>query len=212
MSTETHPNAKDLLPLNEKWAEIVKSEDPTFFERLAAEKQRPKVLWIGCSDSRVPETTICNCNLGDIFTHRNIANMVSRTQDCGLAVIQYAVDSLLVEDIVVVGHTKCGGVEAAWLASREPTIPTATPLQRWLVPLIDLSKQLGLDRLPLEDKEKALRILTEENARRQVYHIYNLPTVQDAWNRGQKVFLHAWVFQMETGTLVDVSGPFPIEK
>jgi hypothetical protein len=112
--------------------------------------------------------------------------MVPNADDCGLAVIQYAVDTLLVEHsewlvkfshlicphmaaaVVVVGHTKCGGVEAAWLTSREPVIPTDTPLQRWLVPLINLSKELGLNRLPIGDKEKALRILTEENARRQV--------------------------------------------
>ncbi|KAJ7277395.1 hypothetical protein C8J57DRAFT_1504234 [Mycena rebaudengoi] len=105
--------------------------------------------------------------------------------------------------VVVGGHTKCGGVEAAWLTSREPFIPTDTPLDRWLVSLINLSKELGLNRLPIEDKNKALRILTEENARRQVHHIFNLRTVQEAWNRGQKVSLHAWVFQMETGTLVD---------
>jgi carbonic anhydrase len=131
----------------------------------------------------------------------------------------------------VVGHTKCGGVEAAWLASREPSVPADTPLQRWLLPLIALSKELHLDKYPLADKDKALRILTEENARRQVsviiprgrwcdstdipmevFHLSKLRTVQDAWNRGQRVYLHAWVFQMETGLLVDVSGPFPIEK
>ncbi|KAJ7282227.1 carbonic anhydrase [Mycena rebaudengoi] len=211
MSTPT-PSAKDLLSRNAAWAQRIKSEDPTYFERLAAEKQHPKVLWIGCADSRVPETTICDCHLGDIFTHRNIANMVSNADDCGLAVIQYAVDTLLVEHIVVVGHTKCGGVEAAWLTSREPVIPTDTPLQRWLVPLINLSKELGLNRLPIGDKDKALRILTEENARRQVRLCSEVVQGPDAWNCGHKVFVHAWVFQMETGTLVDVSGPFPIES
>ncbi|KAJ7437225.1 carbonic anhydrase [Mycena galericulata] len=203
------PSAKQLLPRNADWANKIKSVDPDYFVRLASQKQHPKVLWIGCADSRVSETTICNCTLGDIFTHRNIANMVTHPDDCGQAVIQYAVDSLIVEDIVVVGHTKCGGVEAAWLASREPIVPTDTPLQRWLVPLINLSKELHLDRVPIEDKDKALRILTEENARRQVYNLSNLRTIRDAWNRGQKIDLRAWVFQMETGLLLDVSGPFP---
>ncbi|KAJ7169292.1 carbonic anhydrase [Mycena crocata] len=200
------PTAKQLLPQNASWAKSVKSVDPQFFVRLAAEKQHPKVLWIGCADSRVPETTICGCTLGDIFTHRNIANMVCPSDDGARAVVEYAVGSLLVEDIVVVGHTKCGGIEAAWLASREPAVPATTPLQRWLLPLVQLSKALHLDKFPIEQKEKALRILTEENCGRQVFQLSQLKSVQDAWNRGQHISLHPWVFEMETGLLVDVSA------
>ncbi|KAJ7471022.1 carbonic anhydrase [Mycena latifolia] len=208
--SHTTPTAKQLLPRNAAWAKEIRSADPDYFVRLAAEKQHPKVLWIGCADSRVPETTICDCTLGDIFTHRNIANMVNHpADDCSQAVVQYAVDSLLVEDIVVVGHTKCGGVEAAWLASREPVFPTDTHLQRWLVPLIQLSKELHLNEIPIEEKEKALRMLTEANARRQAYHLSNSRTVQNAVSRGQQISLHAWVFEMETGLLVDISASIP---
>ncbi|KAJ7227592.1 carbonic anhydrase [Mycena haematopus] len=206
--TMTHqtPSAPELLSRNAAWARDITSHDPTYFARLAAEKQHPKVLWIGCADSRVPETTVCACTLGDIFTHRNIANMVAQpNNDNSLSVIEYAVDSLHVEAIIVVGHTTCGGVEAAWVASKDSAIPNQTPLQRWLVPLIKLSVELGLNKYPIEEKAKALRILTEENARRQVQYISTLPTIQDALRRGQKVSLQAWVFEMETGTLVDVS-------
>ncbi|KAF8199375.1 carbonic anhydrase [Mycena galopus ATCC 62051] len=214
--THQTPSARELLARNAVWAKQITSSDPAYFARLAAEKQHPKVLWIGCADSRVSETTICACKLGDIFTHRNIVNMVAYPDnDCSLSVIQYAVDTLLVEDIVVVGHTACGGVEAAWLASKEPSgFPgpshkSTTPLTRWLAPLIALSTELGLNNYPDGEKAKALRILTEENARRQVRHISTLPKVQAAVSRGQKLSLNAWVFQMETGTLVNVGGPVP---
>ncbi|KAJ6545480.1 carbonic anhydrase [Mycena capillaripes] len=210
MSRNT-PNAQELRARNAAWARKITLQDPDYFPTLAAEKQHPKVLWIGCADSRLSETTICNCMLGDIFTHRNIANMVSPTEDNTLAVIEYAIEHLHVEDIVVVGHTKCGGVEAAWLASRDAITPTKTPLERWLVPLIELSRFLGLNKLPLEDKEKALRILMEENVKRQVEYIASLPMYQEA-KRVQILSLHSWVFHMETGTLVDVHASVPHHK
>ncbi|KAJ6450797.1 carbonic anhydrase [Mycena sanguinolenta] len=206
--THQTPTVKELLARNATWARDITAANPNYFPQLAAEKQHPKVLWIGCADSRVSETTICACTLGDIFTHRNIANLVGNSQnDCTLSVIEYAVDSLLVEDIVVVGHTSCGGVEAAWIASRAPgAIPTQTPLQSWLAPLVQYSIDLGLNKYPIEEKAKALRLLTEANARRQVQYISALPTIQAAFRRGQKILLHAWVFEMETGRLLDVSN------
>ncbi|KAJ7138304.1 carbonic anhydrase [Mycena epipterygia] len=205
------PSAQDLLPRNAAWAQQIEANDPGYFPCLAAKAQQPKVLWIGCADSRVPETTICDCTLGDLFTHRNIANMVVASDDSAQAVILHAVESLRVEDIVVVGHTQCGGVEAALAAAREqaavatrapkPVVPADAPLSRWLVPLVQVAKDLGLHLSQLGE-EAALRQLAEENIRRQVVNLSNLRTVQDA---DPRVRLSGWLFEMETGRLVDVS-------
>ncbi|KAJ7099743.1 putative carbonic anhydrase protein [Mycena epipterygia] len=205
----TTPTAKDLLVRNATWAHEITTADPTYFTRLASEKQHPKVLWIGCADSRTSETTICKCTLGDIFTHRNIANMMGDADHNSGAVIEYAVDNLQVEDIVVVGHTKCGGVEAAWLMSRDPDFRAYTQLQRWLLPLVYLSKEFHFNEVPIEEKDKALRDLAEANVRRQVSLLSHSTTVRDARKRGQEVRLHAWIFEMETGVLVDVGAQFP---
>ncbi|KAJ7787865.1 carbonic anhydrase [Mycena olivaceomarginata] len=179
---------------------------PISFPRL--ESQSPKVLWIGCVDSRVPETTICDCTLGDILTHRNMANIVTPADDSTQAVIQFAVEKLNVRDIVVVGHSRCGGVTAAWRLSKEPVVPTDTPVQRWLFPLIALSKELELDQMAPEDKVKAVQILTRENVKRQVLNISNHKSVRDAWaTAGRTLQIHGWLFQMETAGLVEVTGP-----
>ncbi|KAF7367170.1 Carbonic anhydrase [Mycena sanguinolenta] len=197
------PRAQELLGGNA-------SANPNYFPQLTAEKQHPKVLWIGCADSRVPETTICGCSLGDILAYSNLANQVAHTEnDCGLSVIQYAVETLHVKDIVVVGHTSCDAVEAAWLSSKLPhdrRHPAEKPLQRWLAPLARLSIELGLNLYPMEEKHKAVRMLTEENARRQAHYISSLPIVQvgSRW-APLGVDVHAWVFEMETGKLIDIT-------
>ncbi|KAF8143547.1 carbonic anhydrase [Mycena galopus ATCC 62051] len=208
----TPPRASELLPRNAEWARRTANTDPDFIGGLKS--QGPRVLWIGCVDSRVPEATICDCTPGDILTHRNMANIVTPDDESAQAAIQFAVESLRVQDIVVVGHSMCGGVTEAWRLSRKPVVPTDTPIQRWLRPLIALSKELGLDQLALEDRAKAVRILTEENVRRQVSNISNHKSVQDAWDKenlagGRKLQIHGWLFQMETAVLVDVTGPFP---
>ncbi|KAJ6522195.1 hypothetical protein DFH09DRAFT_1330674 [Mycena vulgaris] len=125
--------------------------------------------------------------------------------DNTLTVIQYAIESLYVQDTVFIGQTKFGGVEAAWLASREPITPTETPLQRWLSPLIEISRVLGLDILPLEEKEKALRFLMQENFNWQVEYILSLPVYQEAKERGQILAVHAWAFEMKVGTVLQIS-------
>ncbi|KAJ7439584.1 carbonate dehydratase, partial [Mycena galericulata] len=104
------PPASELIPRNAEWARKKEDIDPDFIEQL--KEQNPKVLWIGCVDSRVPETTICDCTLGDILTHRNIANIVTPDDDSAHSAIQFALDGLKVQDIVVVGHSRCGGVTA----------------------------------------------------------------------------------------------------
>ncbi|KAF8147622.1 carbonic anhydrase [Mycena galopus ATCC 62051] len=200
----TPPRASELLPRNAEWARRTANTDPDFIGGLKS--QGPRVLWIGCVDSRVPEATICDCTPGDILTHRNMANIVPPDDESAQAAIQFAVEILGVQDIVVVGHSKCGGVRTAWDLSRKSVVPTDTPIQRWLRPLIELSKDLGLDQLAPEDKAKALRTLTEQNVRRQVLNISNHKSVQAA---GKRLQIHGWLFQMETAVLVDVTGPFP---
>ncbi|KAJ7721489.1 carbonic anhydrase [Mycena metata] len=201
------PRASELIARNAEWARRKVNIDPDFIGRL--ESQNPKVLWIGCVDSRVPETTICDCTLGDILTHRNMANIVTPADDSAHAAIQFAVEHLEVQDIVIVGHSMCGGITAAWNLSRESVVPTDTPVQRWLLPLIALSKELELDQLAPEHKARAVKILTEENVKRQVLNISNHKSVQDAWAGKKKLQIHGWLFQMETAVLVDVTGPFP---
>ncbi|KAJ7455688.1 carbonic anhydrase [Mycena galericulata] len=196
------PPASELIPHNAEWARRTADTDPGFIGRLRS--QNPKVLWIGCVDSRVPEMTVCDCTLGDILTHRNIANIVTPDDDSAHSAIQFAVDGLKVQDIVVVGHSKCGGVTAAWHLSRGSDLDVRTgTLNRWLLPLVELSKELKLDQI--EDKATAVPILTEEN----VLNISNHQSVQDAWAAGRKLQIHGWLFQMETAVLVDVAGPFP---
>ncbi|KAJ7794484.1 carbonic anhydrase [Mycena olivaceomarginata] len=148
------PRASELLPRNAEWARRKAEIDPDFTG--GPEPQRPKVLWIGCVDSRVPETTICDCTLGDILTHRNMAKSVPKLCNgrcTSHAVIQFSVERLEVQDIVVVGHSMCGGVTAAWRLSKEAVVPTDTPVERWLLPLIALSKELELDQS--EDKAQS---------------------------------------------------------
>ncbi|KAJ7772286.1 carbonic anhydrase [Mycena metata] len=204
--TPSPPRASELIIRNAEWARRTANIDPGFIGRL--ESQNPKVLWIGCVDSRVPETTICDCTLGDILTHRNMANIVTPADDSAHAAIEFAVEGLQVQDIVVVGHSLCGGVTEAWRLSRESVVPTDTPVQRWLRPLIALSKELELDQVALEDRARAVQILTKENVKRQVLNVSNHKSVQDAWARGRTLQIHGWLFQMETALLVDVTGPF----
>ncbi|KAJ7608671.1 carbonic anhydrase [Roridomyces roridus] len=188
-----------LLERNAAWAQIITDKDPAYFPNLATSKQEPKVLWIGCADSRVPETTICNSSLGDIFTHRNIANLATPTDDSAQAVVQYAL-TLPVDYIIVVGHTHCGGIQAALSIAQgiqPPNIPKDSPVDRWLVPIVQLAKELGGWNVP--PTEADFRRLAVENARRQVANLSKLAIVQDA-----PVHLRAWLFEIEKGRLVDV--------
>ncbi|KAI0056984.1 carbonic anhydrase [Artomyces pyxidatus] len=192
-----------LFTANAQWADAVTHAEPGFFEE-SAKGQSPKVLWIGCSDSRVPESVITASKPGDIFVHRNIANQFPVDDDSALAVLTYAVEHLGVEHVAVVGHTQCGGAAACYQAAQEPPAAEApaTPLARWIAPLIDLARSLGPGAH--ESTAHALRHLVEANVRKQVDNICATPLITNAWAADRKVWVHGFVYVIEEGTLKDL--------
>jgi carbonic anhydrase len=199
----------DLKANNRAWAERKTSDDPGFFERLLGQ-QAPGYLWIGCSDSRVPATEIVDLDPGEMFVHRNIANLAPPQDANYLSVLQYAVDVLKVRHILVVGHYGCGGIAAAVDGGRRGLI------DHWLHPIREVAHEHRheLDALP-EERERLNR-LCELNVIRQVRNVGSDVFVQDAWARGQKISVHGWVYSLETGLIKDldvtVRKPDDLEK
>jgi len=188
---------KDLLESNRRWAASVSAQDPHFFERLS-QQQAPKYLWIGCSDSRVPATQIVDLPPGEIFVHRNVANVVVHTDLNALSTIQFAVDVLKVEHILVVGHYGCGGIGAVLQESRLGLI------DNWLRHVADVAGKHGhaLDRSMAFQLRHAR--LCELNAVEQAVNVCGTTIVQDAWERGQKLAVHAWVYGLSNGHMHDL--------
>jgi carbonic anhydrase len=186
-----------LFANNRTWAARRTAEDPRFFERLCA-IQRPDHLWIGCADSRVPANEIVGLAPGELFVHRNIANLVRPGDPNGLSVLQYAVDVLAVRHVIVCGHYGCGGVAAAF----GPPVPE--PLEGWIAPVRRLRRDRAaeLDRLP--DREAQERRLCEWNLAAQVRTLAGLDTVAGAWARGQALALHGWIYDLRDGLLHDL--------
>lgn len=186
-----------LLSNNSAWADGVRKEDPQFFERLS-ELQAPKYLWIGCSDSRVPATQIVDLPPGEIFVHRNVANVVVHTDLNALSTIQFAVDVLKVEHILVVGHYGCGGVGAVLRKDKLGLI------DNWLRHVKDVAFKHGAALQP--DIPFAARHdrLCELNAIEQALNVCGTSIVQDAWERGQKLTVHAWVYGLTDGHMHDL--------
>ncbi|WP_203141813.1 carbonate dehydratase [Marinobacter mangrovi] len=182
---------------NRDWAEKIKEEDPQFFERLS-NQQSPEYLWIGCADSRVPANQIMNLMPGDVFVHRNVANVVVHTDFNCLSVIQFAVEVLKVKHIMVVGHYGCGGVKAALKDQGLGLI------NNWLRHIQDVRDQFRpvLEKLPSEQDQ--IDRLCELNAIEQVRHVCQTTIVQDAWARGQDLSVHAWVYDVADGLLRDL--------
>ncbi len=192
----------DLLRNNQAWAERIQAEDPTFFERLSGQ-QAPKYLWIGCSDSRVPANQVVDLAPGEVFVHRNIANVVVHTDLNCLSVIQFAVDVLKVEHIIVVGHYGCGGVHAALLGTRLGLA------DNWVRHVVDVASKHDdlLDAIEGEGMQlDSLRHdrLCELNALEQVMHVCETTMVQDAWARGQELAVHGWVYTLRDGRVHDL--------
>jgi carbonic anhydrase len=190
-------NLEELLQRNAEWAAAVEAQQPGFFERLAR-LQSPKYLWIGCADSRVPANEITGLLPGEIFVHRNIANVVVHTDLNCLSVIQFAVDVLKVEHIMVVGHYGCGGVNAA-LHNRRLGLA-----DNWIRHVQDVrDKHLpALEKLTLIGAQEDR--LCELNALEQVLNVCQTSIVQDAWTRGQKLHVHAWIYGLVDGRLRDL--------
>ncbi|MCX8156344.1 MAG: carbonate dehydratase [Verrucomicrobiae bacterium] len=188
---------QSLLVNNQKWARQMEARQPGFFATLARQ-QRPKFLWIGCADSRVPANEITGLLPGEMFVHRNIANVVAPSDMNSLAVIQFAVEVLKVEHIIVCGHYGCGGVQAALRGDRLGLV------DHWLRQVRQVAEQhqARLAALP-DDAAKVLR-LCELNVLEQALHVSQCPVVQDAWQRGQVLSVHAWIYALEDGLLRDL--------
>ena len=194
----------ELLERNREWAEQVKRDDPGFFKALS-QQQAPKYLWIGCSDSRVPANQILGLAPGEVFVHRNIANVVVHADLNCLSVIQFAVDLLKVEHILVVGHYGCSGVHASLTGTR---IGLA---DNWLRHVGDVAQKHAalLEGVELDSLRHAR--LCELNAIEQVVNVCKTTVLQDAWARGQPVSVHGWVYSLHDGRVrnmgMDVASP-----
>jgi carbonic anhydrase len=191
------PRLNDLLERNRDWAERVRAEDPGFFKRLSAQ-QAPKYLWIGCSDSRVPANQILGLAPGEVFVHRNIANVVVHTDLNCLSAIQFAVDLLKVEHILVVGHYGCSGVHASMTGARVGLA------DNWLRHIGDVaSKHAGLLAASELESLRHAR-LCELNVIEQVSNVCQSTVIEDAWARGQQVSVHGWIYGLHDGRVRDL--------
>jgi carbonic anhydrase len=186
----------DLRAKNRAWAQRKTELDPEFFKRLASQ-QSPQYLWIGCSDSRVPATEIVDLDPGEMFVHRNIANLAPPQDANYLSVLQYAVEVLKVHYVLVVGHYGCGGVRAALEGTDHGLI------DHWLTPIRDVAQECShqLEGLATDDR---LNRLVELNVVRQVRNVASNPFVTQAWRRGQKLAIHGWVYSLENGLITDL--------
>jgi len=182
-----------LLQQNRDWAARVVSEDPDFFARLA-KIQDPKYLWIGCSDSRVPANQITGMEPGEVFVHRNVANVVVPTDLNCLSTIQFAVDLLQVEHIIVCGHYGCGGIQTTIDGRR---IGLADNWLRHVGDVMDKHQQ----RLNLLDSSQRASALCELNVIEQALNVCQSTVMQDAWQRGQQVQVHSWIYALKDGRL-----------
>jgi carbonic anhydrase len=188
---------KRLLDQNREWAQAITTSDPEFFQTLA-KQQSPKFLWIGCADSRVPATQLVGMVAGEMFVHRNVANVVVHTDFNCLSVIQYAVDVLKVEHIIVCGHHGCGGVKAAMENLQFGLI------DNWLRHVQDVLRGHEPELMHIEDETKRLNRLCELNVVEQVLNVARTTIVQSAWQRGQELVVHGWIYGLEDGLLRDL--------
>jgi carbonic anhydrase len=190
-----------LLSGNKLWVEKKLETDPGFFQRLS-QGQSPEVLWIGCSDSRVPANEITNTDPGSIFVHRNIANMVVHSDMNMLSVLDYAVNILQVKHIVVCGHYGCGGVKAAMDNKQYGLV------DNWLRHIKDVYRIHSKELDAIDDEEKRFRRLVELNIIEQVFDLSKTSIVQNAWRSRAEPFVHGWVYELKTGIIQDLDVTF----
>jgi len=199
---------KRLFENNRNWADKLTARDPAFFSRLS-QLQSPEYLWIGCADSRVPANEIVGLLPGELFVHRNVANIVSHTDLNCLSVLQYAVDVLKIKHVIVCGHYGCGGVDAA-LRSQELGL-----VDNWIHSIKSTYQGHQDEIRKLNDPEQRLNKLCELNVIAQVANVCHTNIVQDAWKRGQTLTIHGWIFSINDGILHDLdaslSGPENLE-
>jgi len=188
---------QQLFERNRAWAKRISSEDPQFFARLSRQ-QRPRYLWIGCADSRVPANEIVDLAPGELFVHRNIANVVVHTDLNCLSVMQFAVDLLKVEHIIVCGHFGCSGVAAA-LTNRRVGLA-----DNWLRHIQDVQAKHEARLAAIGDLAGRIDRLCELNVVEQVANVCQTTIVRDAWDRGQDLSVHGWVYGLQDGLLRDL--------
>ena len=188
---------EDLKANNRAWAERMVSRDPDFFKRLE-NQQSPQYLWIGCSDSRVPANEIVDLAPGEIFVHRNVANLAPPQDANYLSVLQFAVDVLKVRHIIVVGHYGCGGIAAAVDGKRRGMI------DHWLHPIREVAEEHQRELDAIVDTHKRQDRLCELNVMRQVKNVASDVFVLDAWARSQELSVHGWVYSLATGLVNDL--------
>ncbi len=186
-----------LLASNRIWAEELKAEDPEFFERLS-ESQTPEFLWIGCADSRISPTSSVGMLPGEMFVHRNVANLVNHSDMNCLAVMQFAIEVLKVEHVIVCGHYSCGGVKAAFDDARYGLV------DNWLRHIQDTMHKYEAELGKLADYDARLDKLCELNVIEQVISVGETTIVQDAWERGQKLYVHGWIYRIAEGIYRDM--------
>ena len=186
-----------LLDQNRAWAEGIKASDPDFFQTLA-KQQTPRFLWIGCADSRVPSTQLAGMKPGEMFVHRNVANLVVHTDFNCLSVMQYAVDVLKVEHIIVCGHDGCGGVKAAMSNQQFGLI------DNWLRHVQDVFHEHEEQLAKISDENERIDRLCELNVIEQVRNVGRTTIVQSAWQRGQELVVHGWIYGLQDGLLRDL--------
>ncbi len=186
-----------LFERNKQWAERMKARDPEFFLRLA-NQQAPKYLWIGCSDSRVPANVVVDLQPGEIFVHRNIANIVVHTDSNCLSVIQFAVEVLNVKDIIVCGHYGCGGIRAALEETGNGVLAS------WLRHISDIYVHHKIELDAMVDENLRFNLLSELNVMEQVWNVSQTTFVQSAWKDKQELNVHGWIYDISGGILRDL--------
>ena len=191
------PPVSSLLDNNKAWAAARVKHDPTFFTRLA-QQQAPEYLWVGCSDSRVPANEIVGLDPGELFVHRNVANVVVHTDLNCLSVLQFAVDVLKVKHVIVCGHYGCGGIRAALEKQSHGLI------DNWLRHVQDVALDYEDELAMIGDAKSKEDRLCELNVTEQVRNISRTTIVQDAWRNGHDVQLHGWIYGLKDGIITDL--------
>ena len=187
----------DLKAKNRAWADRMVALDPGFFKRLEGQ-QAPQYLWIGCSDSRVPANEIVGLDPGEMFVHRNVANLAPPQDANYLSVLQFAVDVLKVKHVIVVGHYGCGGISAAMDGKRRGLV------DHWLHPIREVAEEHHEELAAIADDRRRQDRLCELNVMRQARNVASDVFVQDAWARGQALCVHGWVYSLGTGLVNDL--------
>jgi carbonic anhydrase len=191
-------NLDHLFQRNLEWATAIKERDPEFFTNLS-KQQAPDYMWIGCSDSRVPANQIVNLPPGEVFVHRNIANVVVHTDLNCLSVLQFAVDVLNVKHVVICGHYGCGGIEASMTDHEHGLV------DNWLRHVKDVYR-FNEDKFEGLDHHQKHNLLVELNVKEQVRNISNTTIVKNAWKAGKELSIHGWVYNIENGILKDLDS------